>query len=250
MWLALVRGRARLGLGELGAGAWRVRWPLWRALLGIGLPVQVGRIAMFATQLILVQRVARDGPARVAGYGIAGALLLFGTMATLALAQGGAILIGQSLGAGHLDRARLGVRWTLLAGWGVMAAFVVATGFDRPIIGLFTSDRGIADAAAHALAILRWSGLGIAAWQILLACFAAHRATVRASLLIIAGELVGLVVALALPGAYLDAVCIGFVTANAVKAALLLWLAATGTMARARATIVAAGRDPDTDHEA
>jgi Na+-driven multidrug efflux pump len=255
MWFALVRGRARLGLGELGTGAWRIRWGLWREILGIGLPVQAGRIAMFVVQLILVHRVARDGPASVAGYGIAGALMLFGAMATLALAQGGAILIGQSLGAGLVDRARRGVRATLFAGWLVMAVFILATGFDRPVIGLFTSDPAIADAAAHALAILRWAGLGIATWQILLACFAAHRATVRASLLIIGGEAVGLAVALVLPGSYLDAVCIAFVAANGLKAALLLWLAATGIMARARASQANAagpklGVELGPDHEA
>jgi Na+-driven multidrug efflux pump len=244
LWLAVVRRRGALGLGELGAGAWRIRWPLWRELLAIGLPVQAGRIAMFAAQLILVQRVAQDGPARVAGYGVATALFLFGVTATLALAEGGGILVGQSLGAGDADRARRGVRAMLLAGWTVMGVFVVATAFSRPIIGLFTDKPAVADAAAHALSILRWGGFGVATWQILLAAFAAHRATVRAGMLIISGEAVGLVVALALPGARLDAVCIAFVAANALKAVLLLGLLATGTIARARAELATAGTDP------
>jgi len=243
VWFALVRRRGALGLGELGAGAWRIRWPLWREVLGIGLPVQVGRIAMFAAQLILVQRVARDSAASVAGYGIASALFLFGVTTTLALAQGGGILIGQALGAGLADRARRGVRGALLAGWVVMTVFVTATMFDRPIIGLFTSDPAITDAAAHALSILRWAGFGVATWQVLLASLAAHRATVRASLLMISGEAVGLTVALGLPGSKLDAVCIAFVAANGLKAALLLWLVATGTMARARAKLTVAAAD-------
>jgi Na+-driven multidrug efflux pump len=124
-----------------------------------------------------------------------------------------------------------------------MTVFVTATMFDRPIIGLFTSEPAVADAAAHALSILRWAGFGVATWQILLASFAAHRATVRASLLIIAGEAVGLAVALVLPGPKLDAVCIAFVAANGLKAALLLGLVATGTIARARAKLTVAGAD-------
>jgi Na+-driven multidrug efflux pump len=243
VWIALVRRRSSLGLGEIGAGAWRIRWPLWREVLGIGLPVQAGRIAMFAAQLILVQRVARVSRASVAGYGIATALFLFGAMTTLALAQGGGILIGQSLGAGLADRARRGIRATLLAGWLAMTVFVIAAVFDRPIIGLFTARPEIADAAAHALSILRWGGFAVATWQILLASFAAHRATVRASLLVIAGEAVGLAVALLLPGATLDAVCIGFVAGNVVKAAALLWLVATGSIARAGAQLATAGGD-------
>jgi multidrug efflux pump len=243
VWLAVVRRRGALGLGELGAGAWRIRWPLWREVLGIGLPVQAGRIAMFAAQLILVHRIAGDSPASVAGYGVASALFLFGVTTTLALAQAGGILIGQSLGAGLADRARRGVRGALLAAWLVMTVFVTATMFDRPIIGLFTSEPAVADAAAHALSILRWAGFGVATWQILLSSFAAHRATVRASLLIISGEAVGLAVALVLPGPKLDAVCIAFVAANGLKAALLLGLVATGTIARARAKLTVAGTD-------
>lgn len=241
VWLALVRRRGALGLGELGAAAWRIRWALWRELLAIGLPVQAGRIAMFAAQLILIHRVARDGSASVAGYGVASALFLFGVMTTLALAQAGGILIGQSLGAGLADRARRCVRSTLCAGWLVMTVFVIATMFDRPLIGLFTSDPAVADAAARALSILRWAGFGVATWQILLSSFAAHRATVRASLLIIGGEAVGLAVALLLPGSKLDAVCIAFVAANGLKAALLVWLVAAGTIARARANLAVAG---------
>lgn len=239
VWIALVRRRGDLGLGELGAGAWRIRGALWREILAIGLPVQIGRVAMFAAQLILVHRVAHDGRGAAAGYGIATALFLFGATTTLALAQAGGILIGQALGAGLTDRARRGMRATLVLGWGVMIVFIVATLFDRPVIALFTSRPEIADAAAHALSILRWAGFGVATWQILLSSFAAHRATVRASVLIIAGEAVGLAVALALPGANLDAACIAFVVANGLKAALLLWLVATGTIARARAQLAA-----------
>jgi multidrug resistance protein, MATE family len=224
MWLALVRHRTTMGLGELGAGAWRARWSLWKELLAIGVPVQLGRIATFVAQLILVQRVRLDGGPSVAGYGIAGLVMLFGAMLTLGLAQGGAILVGQALGAELHDRARSGVRATLVIGWIVIAVFIAATAFARPVIGLFTDDPAIARAAEHALALMRWAGLGIATWQVLLASFAAYRATARAGALLITGEVAGLVVAFAWPGSNLDGVCVAFIAANALKALLLLGL--------------------------
>jgi Na+-driven multidrug efflux pump len=228
LWVALVRMRGELKLGELGAGAFRIRWALWKEILAIGLPMQIARMAYFASQLILLNRISREGEAAVAGYGIAGAWLLFGAMATLALAQAGGILVGQSLGAKLYDRARRGVRATLLSGWLLMSLFVVATLFDRPIIALLTSDPEVADAAHRALSILRWAGFGIAAFQILLNAFGAYKATVRASMLLVGSEVLGLGVAFAWPGTYLDAACVAVVVSNVVKGILLIWLLATG----------------------
>jgi len=231
-WVALVRRRALLELGELAPGAWRIRWSLWREILAIGLPVQVGRMVTFGVQMILVHRISHDGGPAVAGYGVAMALYLFGVQATLALAQAGGIVIGQALGAGRPERARTGLRATLVAGMLVMAAFAVATLFDRPIVGLFTDDPAIAAEAAQALAIVRWAGFGAATFQILLSAFAAHRATVTASAFVVGGEALGLVVALVWPGSYLDAACFALVAANIIKAGALLALVGQGRLAR------------------
>lgn len=228
LWIALARKRGELKLGERAPKAFGIQWTLWKEILSIGLPMQVARIAYFASQLILLQRISREGEAAVAGYGIAGAWLLFGAMATLAVAQAGGILIGQSLGAKLYDRAQRGVRAALLSGWFVMALFIVATLFDRPIIGLLTSDPAVADAAHDALSIMRWAAFGIATFQILMNVFGAHKATVRASLLLVGSEVLGLVVAFAWPGSYLDAACVAVVVSAVVKGVLLLWLLATG----------------------
>jgi Na+-driven multidrug efflux pump len=235
VWYALHRRRAELALGELEPRAWRIRWEMWREVLSVGLPMQLGRMAVLGSQVILVQRVMRDGAASVAGYGIALALLLFGVQATLGLAQASGILIGQSLGAGLHERARRGARTALLLGWLVISVFVGVTMFSGPIIGMFTSDPAIAAEAERALSIIRWASFGIATFQILLASFAAHRATVRASLLLVGGEVFGLVVAFSLPGSHLDAVCYSFVAASFLKAAFMLWLLAARTIERARA---------------
>ena len=228
LWFALVRKREALKLGELGAGAFKIRVSLWKEILAIGLPMQIARMAYFGAQLVLLHRISHEGEAAVAGYGLAGAWLLFGAMATLALAQAGGILVGQSLGAKKLERAHRGVRATLLSGWLVMALFVVATLFDRPIIGLVTSDPTVADAAHRALSLLRWAGFGIATFQILLNAFGAYKATVRASILLVGSEVLGLAIAFAWPGSYLDGACVAVVASNVVKGILLVWLFATG----------------------
>jgi len=193
------------------------------------LPVQAGRFAYFIAQLILLRLISDDGAASVAGFGVATMLLLLGAGTTLAVAEAGAILVGQCLGAGLHERARRGVRATLLAGAIVMAVFVfVTTVFDRQIVGLFTSDAAIVAAAGRALSILPWAAFGIAAWQILVQAFAAYGATMRASVFMIGGEVLGVGVALAWPGTGLDAACVGMVAANLVKGALMLWLLAAG----------------------
>ena len=221
LWLALTRRREELGLGALTRTAWRPRWDMWKELLAIGVPVQIGRMVMFGAQILLAQRVRAAGEAAVAGYGIAGMLMLCGSMITLALSQAGAVIVGQALGANDPERARHAARAGLIAVLATAAVFVVATLFAAPVIGLFSSDPKIQDAAMHALGILRWAAFGIGAWQVALAASAAHRKTMKPSTLLIIGEACGLLCALAWPHNALDGVCIAFILANVVKAALL-----------------------------
>jgi Na+-driven multidrug efflux pump len=240
VWIALVRRRTTLGLGKLGPGAWRVRWTTWKEILAIGMPPQLGRISMFAAELVLVRLVMLDGKTSVAGYGIAATLLMIGGTATFALSQAGATLIGQALGAGLAERARGAIRTTLFAGTLIIALFIGATVFDRPLIELFSPDGAIVDAAVRALSIMRWGLLGVATWQILLAAFAAYTRTMKASIVVILGEALGLAVACLLPGSHLDSVCISFIAASIFKAVLLLALVATGELGGGESPVLGA----------
>lgn len=237
LWRMLVRRGRALGLGALGPDAWRVRWSLWREILRIGLPVQVGRVVMFLAQIVLVQLVMHDGGGSVAGYGIATFLLFLVTMVTMGLARGGAILAGMSIGAGMHDRARKSVIVTLVAGWAIVAILIFPLPlFERALIGLFSSEPPTIERAERALMLLRWSAFGIATWQVLLASFAAYGATMRASLLIILGEVCGLATAYAWPGSRLDGACVAWIVASSVKGLLLIALVLAG---RLRVTRVA-----------
>ena len=242
VWVTLHRRRAALGLGEPGGGGWRTRWSLWKELLVVGVPLQVGRIVMFAAELILVRLVMQDGETNVAGYGIARLLLMFGATATFAIAQGGAILIGQSLGAGREVRARRAIRTTLFVAWSVSAAFIVLTMFDRPIIEVFTSDVSMIDATDHAMSLMRWGFVAVATYQVMMSTFGAYRTTVRAGSMVIVGEAFGVALAFLLPGSRLDAVCMSFIASNMLKAVLLLALVPLGAL---DAGAPAAARSPD-----
>ncbi len=224
LWLAV--RRARLGLGEAEPGAWRrPDRALWREMLAIGLPVSVSRAAGFVAQLVLVQMVAREGGPAAAGYGIAGALILFGGSATLALAQACGVVIGQSLGAELPERARAALRAGLAGAVLIAGGFVALTLAEDRIIPLFTTDAAIAAETARALAILRWALFGISTWQVLLMTFAALKASGRASALTIAADVVGLGFAAVWPGdSPLVTVSLAFCVACWLKAALLLIL--------------------------
>jgi Na+-driven multidrug efflux pump len=224
VWLMLYRNRFKFHLGELEPGAWRIRPGLWKELLRIGVPVQLGRVAMWAGQCVLVQLVARDSDASVAGYGIATGFVLFGAMATMAFADAGGIVISQSLGAGLDERAMRVVRATLLIGWSVAAVLIGLTFFALPAVRLFTSDQEVVTATLDALSRLRWGLFGAVTWQVLLACFAAYQTTVRAGILLVVGEAFGIALAFVWPGSHLDAVCTAFVASNLLKAVAMLWL--------------------------
>jgi Na+-driven multidrug efflux pump len=235
VWLALVRNRSTLALGEHRAEPWRDRIRVWKEILAIGIPVQIGRVVMFAMQIVYVQLIWRDGRVSTAGYGIAEGLLVLGMMLSLAVAQGTGVMIGQALGARNWQRARDALRVGITGAWIVIGAFVlIVTLFDRQIIGLFTHDPEIVTAAASALALLRWSMFGNATMQILIATFAAHKAVVAASGIMIAGELVGLTVALTWSGSNLQSVGVAMIVASLFKSGLLLGLVATGRLERAR----------------
>jgi Na+-driven multidrug efflux pump len=223
---AMRKRRVELGLGDLEPGGWRPSWSAWKQILAIGLPVSGSRVVTFGVQIGLVQFAARDGAAAAVAYGIAVAILFYGANLTQALSQGAGVIMGQSLGAELPGRARAALRA------GLIGAILVATGFmilllaAHWIVRFFTTDPEIAGQTDRALATMRWGLYGIAAWQVLMASFAALKMSARASGLTVAAEIAGLVFALLWPAdSPLEAVALAFCVASGLKALLLLGLA-------------------------
>jgi Na+-driven multidrug efflux pump len=113
-----------------------------------------------ASWIGLVRIVSGFGAAAVAGYTIGVRVIIFGLLPSWGLANAAATMVGQSLGAGHPDRAKLAVR---LAGWfnlgvlGLVGALFV--GFAPWIVHLFTADPVV---AGTAIACLRLISAGFA----------------------------------------------------------------------------------------
>ena len=103
----------------------------------------------------LFKILAVFGSPVLAGYTIAIRVVIFALMPAWGLANAGATLVGQNLGAGRPDRAeesvRIATRYNVIFLGAVGLGFIV---FSRFIVGLFTSDPQVLPEAVRALWII------------------------------------------------------------------------------------------------
>jgi Na+-driven multidrug efflux pump len=199
----------------------------WRRIVEIGLPFQVVRIAHFTAQSVLVQRITSEGPTAVAGYGLAYVIISIGFNTTLAIAQAGAILAGQSLGAKNLERARAALRSAGALSLACAAVFfVVLSVVPAPILGIFTSEEATITAGVEVAEVMRWVLFPAAAYQVLLTGFAAFGATKRAGVLGIIAEVIATIFAFAWtgPGSIAEIVAASFCLSFTLKTGFYLVL--------------------------
>ncbi len=116
----------------------------------------VGQLLISTTSWVgLFKILAAFGSPVVAGYTIAIRVVIFALMPAWGLANAGATLVGQNLGAHKPDRAeaavRLAARYNMLLLGLAGLAFVV---FARPIIGIFTEDPEVLAHGVRALWIV------------------------------------------------------------------------------------------------
>lgn len=140
----------------------RVRWHhLWpdRAVLGTVLRTagsgMLQMLIMTTSWVGLFKILALFGNAALAGYTIAIRIVIFALLPASGLANAGATLVGQNLGADQPARAEAAVwmatRYNALA-LGVIGALFVA--FARPLVGLFTTEPEVLALGSRALWII------------------------------------------------------------------------------------------------
>jgi multidrug resistance protein, MATE family len=123
---------------------WRIGWPE-TAMLFLG----------YFTSVIVVRFAAQLGVAELGGWRILSMIITVIWTVIFATSTGIAILIGQRLGAGDLPGAQAAQRAGLLL-MALLAAAVSLPALAAPrlLIGLFTGDAAIVDAAAGAVIIV------------------------------------------------------------------------------------------------
>jgi Na+-driven multidrug efflux pump len=228
--VALYKFRNDLELGPWRREHWRPDTGLWWRILSVGAPYQLARVTAAVAQIAMVRVLMTSNDADlVAGYGIAMLVI----MMVLGLAGGcisaaTGIMVGQNAGAGNLVRAKqsLGValRWT--AGLGV--AVIVLTTFAEPVYGSFTDDPETVSHADSIMSILRWAVPASLVNGVLLRSYTALAANklgnfvatgcsllAIAAVLVLPGNPVELVTAVAVASAYVQLALVAVITRRA-----------------------------------
>ena len=145
----------------------RLRWPLFRDILRIGLLASLTSVMTNVTIALTTGVVGAFGPAAIAGYGVGTRLEYL--LVPLAFGFGGPLvaLVGTNMGAGNRDRA---LRAAWIGGWlcfGLTEAIGVAAAlFPEAWLGLFDRDPAMIAAGSLYLRIVGpffgFFGLGMA----------------------------------------------------------------------------------------
>lgn len=146
-WLACAGGALYLQLGPLGRryrpfADWaRPRWPTWRELLRLGVPMGLSNLVEITSFTLISLFVASLGATVVAGHRIVANLSALTYMLPLSLAIATMAALGQALGA--RDEAR--VRATVRAGLALSAVSSSVVGLllwlsAEPVVAAYTDD--------------------------------------------------------------------------------------------------------------
>ena len=154
LWLLGRRGLLR----SPSLAAWRPHWATWRSVLRIGLPASANGVFFCAIYVVLA-RVASDfGTSALAALGIGHKGEAPCYLVALGLGLAVAPLVGQSLGAGHPERAEraawLAVR--VACAFGLAWTLVLFLLPDR-VAGVFIEDAEVVRVAGRYLVIMGFS---------------------------------------------------------------------------------------------
>lgn len=144
---------------------------LWRLVR-----VSVSGILQFlisqASWIGLVRIVSLFGASALAAYTISIRIVIFAILPSWGLSNAAATLVGQNLGAGHVDRARNAVwrtgLWNMVFLGSVGVVFIV---FARAIVGLFTNDPAVVPTAVSCLRIFSCGNIAFAYGMVLMQAF-------------------------------------------------------------------------------
>lgn len=122
----------------------RVNWTALRSLWSVGLPTGLQMLLEVSSFATLTAIVASLGDRQLAAHQIALQVLHFSFLPTMALAEAGAVLTGQAVGAGQLRLVKRVARSALFAGVAYTSLCTTTLVLASPIIvTAFTSDAAL-----------------------------------------------------------------------------------------------------------
>ena len=162
----MVRGGGFLiGVGiALRRGLLPLRAPDWRSiptLLRIGAPMSLAGVLLSFIYIWLTRFTAQFGTPALAALGVGHKIEGLGFIAISGLGLSAAALVGQNLGAGQEERARQGVRLTIL--YCLVVTVPTALAFvliPERLVAMFTTDPGVIEDGSLYLRIIAFAQIG------------------------------------------------------------------------------------------
>jgi putative MATE family efflux protein len=135
-------------------------------LIKIGIPSWLAEMSFSSSRLIITPLVAGFGTAVVAAYGVSNQIMGLGFTLMVGIGLGLSSLIGHTIGAGKIDRAKRTGDKSLVIGIGIMAVYgLIVYCFAGPLLGIFFKTP---DTISHGVALLHIASLGLPFWGVLM----------------------------------------------------------------------------------
>ncbi|MGO1000495.1 MATE family efflux transporter [Lysobacter sp. CA196] len=140
------------------ARQWRLRLPVWKRILAIGLPAG-GEFVLIFVYMGVIYWVIRDfGAQAQAGFGIGSRVMQAIFLPAMAISFATAPVAGQNVGARHPERVRATFRVAAVMSATVMIALTLLCQWQPELlVRVFTRDDAVAGIATEFLGVISWN---------------------------------------------------------------------------------------------
>jgi putative MATE family efflux protein len=171
-----------IGIGLLFSRHVNVRLHIWSKekmsletmwiLVKIGIPSWLAEMSYSSARLVITPLIAAFGNTVVAAYGVANQVMGLGFTVLVGIGLGLSSLIGHTVGAGKLERAKKTGDKSIALGAGIMAVYgLIVFVFAPQILGIFFQHQ---ETIAHGVLIMRIFGLMLPFFGVMMMCEFVH----------------------------------------------------------------------------
>ena len=161
---ALFAGTSRL---HLRLSAYRIDLPMMWRIIRIGAPATATQMERGLSELLLIRLVTPFGDVALAAYSLTRRLERITNIGSQGMGRASGVLVGQNLGAGQPERARMTVKWAVayvMVIRGLAGAMLIA--FPAFFVGIFSGDPEFIETAVIWLRIQAVAGTLLGGGQV------------------------------------------------------------------------------------